>query len=132
MEAIVRPPVPSTATSCDVLMGAIAACENALSPSRPLDALIAVGVFPGLAELPQIEVGVWLHPDGSRVRALRYTGSHTAAATLVPPGYWIDSRARGIAVACARGEWMEDHPVEEIALCLAALRARLHESRDVN
>lgn len=105
---------------------AIAACRAADAPSRDLDARIARAVFPALAALPLVEPGVWQGEDGGRVRALRYTGARSAAATLVPPGCWIEAGgAEEIIVAGAEGEWTGAHTVEPIALCIAALRARL-------
>src|SRR3546814_4777608 len=66
------------------------ACEAARVADRRLDVRIALAIFPGLRELSQIEAAVWHHPDGSRVRALRYSSSVSAAATLVPPGHWLE------------------------------------------
>ncbi len=109
------------------LRAAIRACEAARAPDRALDALIAVAVFPALAGLAAIDEAVWRHDDGSRVRALRYSDSRTAAATLVPPGHWIEAADDGIAVVGDAGEWRGAHDVEAIALCLAALHARLAE-----
>ena len=107
------------------LIAAIRACKAAQAPSRALDARIAIAAFPALAGFPAIDEAVWRHDDGSRVRALRYSSSRTAAATLVMPGHWIEPRDGSIAVVGAAGEWSGVHEVEEIALCLAALRARL-------
>lgn len=104
---------------------AIAACRAADASSRDLDTRIARAVFPALAALRPVEPGVWQGEDGSRVRALRYTGSRIAAATLVPPGCWIDTDGSEVVVAGVEGEWSGTHAVEAIALCIAALRARL-------
>lgn len=104
---------------------AIAACLGARVPSRSLDARIAVALFPALAGLPSLGVGLWRHEDGSRVRALLYSSSCAAAATLVPQGCWVEPMDEGAKVAGSDGEWVGKHTVEPIALCLAALRARL-------
>lgn len=126
--AMTAPAAPSIRNRRDDLAetaAAIAACRAADAPSRDLDARIARAVFPALAALPPVEPGVWQGEDGGRVRALRYTGSRSAAATLVPPGCWIDAGGSAVTVAGAEGEWTGTHPVEAIALCIAALRARL-------
>jgi hypothetical protein len=108
------------------LADAIAACEAAQGPDRKLDGLIALAVFPALADLPMLDEGVWRHEDGSRVRALLYSATRAAAATLVPQGCWIEdiSENGAATVAGAEGEWTGRHPADAIALCLAALRAR--------
>lgn len=93
-------------------------------PSRELDAAIARLIFPALAELQVLEHGIWLHHDGSRVRALYYTRYREAAATLVPAGCWIESYGRESVVAGPAGTWSGYHEQQPIALCLAALRAR--------
>lgn len=103
---------------------AIAACQHAAEPSRALDAQIALAVFPALADLPAVDEGIWAHPDGTRVRALRYSACRTAATTLVPPGCWIEARGRESIVCGAHGEWAGTHENEAIALCIAALSAR--------
>lgn len=61
-------------------------CARAAEPSRSLDAKIATAVFPGLADLEPLEEGVWAGDEGTRVRALRYTGTASCATTLVPAG----------------------------------------------
>ena len=66
-------------------------CEVAAAADRELDARIACAVFPGLAHLARLDIAVWSHDDGSRIRALRYTGEPAAAAMLVPPGHWIEA-----------------------------------------
>lgn len=119
------PSIRSRGTDLAETAATIAACRAAAAPSRDLDALIARAVFPALAALPVVEAGVWQGEDGSRVRALRYTGSRSAAATLVPFGCWIDGGGAEITVAGVDGEWTGAHAVEAIALCIAALRARL-------
>lgn len=109
---------------------AILACKAAPGPSRALDACIAMAVFPALTALPSLDEGVWQHEDGSRVRALRYSASRAAAATLVPPGCWIEPFESGARIVGPDGEWTGSHAEEPIALCLAALRARfrLHDA----
>src|SRR3546814_20183510 len=76
------------------LLSTADACEAARVADRRLDVRIALAIFPGLRELSQIEAAVWHHPDGSRVRALRYSSSVSAAATLVPPGHWLEQVTR--------------------------------------
>nr|WP_047166761.1 hypothetical protein [Sphingomonas sp. Y57] len=122
---------PSTLSGGDRRAGlaqtasAIVGCRAAAAPSRELDARIAVVMFPALAALSPVEPGVWQDEDGGRVRALRYTGVWSAAATLVPAGCWIEKGGPAVTVAGAAGEWTGSHPIEPIALCIAALRARL-------
>ncbi|MBN8847431.1 MULTISPECIES: hypothetical protein [unclassified Sphingomonas] len=106
------------------LAEAIRACELAEEPGRALDALIAVAVFPALARLPAIGEGIWRGEDGARVRALNYSQSRTAASTLVPPGHWLEEHDGAFIVTGERGEWLAAHPIETLAVCLAALRAR--------
>lgn len=108
----------------DLICAAIVGCARATQPDRHLDALIALAVFPGLAELRRLGAGVWLRPDGSRVRALRYSSLPAAAKTLVPSGYWIESTCTGVIVVGAEGAWSGRHAIEAISICLAALRAR--------
>jgi hypothetical protein len=109
------------------LRDAVLACEAARTPSRGLDARIAVAVFPGLATLPVLGDDAWRHTDGSRVLALRYSSSRTAATSLMPPGWWIESFAGDVAVAGPAGNATGAHPLDMIALCIAALRARIAE-----
>jgi hypothetical protein len=78
-----------------------------------------------MAELHPEAAGIWRGEDGLRVRALLYSSTCSAAATLVPPGYWIEDREDGVAVVGPGGEWTGVHESRAIALCLAALRARL-------
>ena len=75
----------------DRLHAAASACDRASVADRALDAKIALAVFPDLAGLRSIETGVWLHAEGARIRALRYTSNWTAASTLVPAGHWIET-----------------------------------------
>jgi hypothetical protein len=120
---------PDSATSSlPGLVAAIAACKAAVVPARALDAQIAAAVFPALVELHSIDAGIWRSRDGTRIRALLYSRSRAAAATLVPPGCWIEADERGTVVAGAAGEWVGAHPVAPIALCIAALDARLAEA----
>lgn len=111
----------------DSLVRVIAACQKACEPSRDLDARIALVVFPALRSLPLMAPGVWRQDDGSHVRALLYTANCRAAATLVPPGYWVEAAPEGTTVVGELGQWMANHPVEAIALCMAALDARRAE-----
>lgn len=104
---------------------AIAACQRAITPSRVLDGEIALAVFPALIELPRIEAGIWSQADGTRVRALRYSEACSAAATLVPPGFWIEKDGAHSIVAGAQGSWAGDHAHGAISLCIAALSARV-------
>jgi len=108
------------------LIAAVAACARARVADRQLDAIIARAVFPTLRSLPVLDIAVWRHEDGTRVRALRYSASRPAATTLVPAGCWLeDGDNRAARVCGAEGEWEGIHPVEEIAICIAALRARI-------
>lgn len=111
-----------------LLTGALDACRIASAPSRELDARIALAVFPALRTLCPIEPGVWRQDDGLRVRALLYTAARRVAATLVPQGCWIETDKRGTVVLGERGNWVGVHPVEAIALCIAALDAMLVEA----
>ncbi|WP_150295517.1 hypothetical protein [Sphingobium estronivorans] len=104
---------------------AIIACMQANAPDRHLDGKIALAIFPALAELPMIAEGVWRQDDGTHARALRYSASRTAAATLVPAGGWIEKHGREVHVCGEDGEWTGTHRIEAIALCIAALSARL-------
>ena len=101
-----------------------AACQRAITPSRALDGEIALAVFPALIELPRVEAGIWSQADGTRVRALRYSEVRSAAATLVPPGCWIEVDGTHVIVAGAQGRWPGDHAHRVISLCIAALNAR--------
>lgn len=112
-----------------ILVDALHLCQMSDGPSRILDMDIAFAIFPGLRDLPLIHVGVWQHPDGSRVRALRYSSSEAAASTLVPSGYWVLSSGPGMVVMGPAGEWESDNQVRAIALCVAALQARIAETR---
>lgn len=110
-----------------LLADALAACRVAGASSRELDARIALAIFPALRTLCPIEPGVWRQDDGNRVRALLYSAARRAAATLVPQGCWIETNKRGTVVLGEYGNWVGAHPVEAIALCIAALDARLAE-----
>lgn len=110
------------------LEAALVACKGADRSSRELDAGIALAVFPSLAELTSIEAGVWRQADGTHARALRYSSSREAAASIVPPGCWIESGPGRPRVAGPAGEWDGSHEVRAIALCIAALSARIGEA----
>lgn len=107
------------------LSSALEVCRAAASASRVLDAAIALAVFPALGELTSLEDGVWSHADGSRIRALRYTGSRAAATTLVPQGSWIEAERGGVTVVGPGGSWSAVHDEEPMAICIASLLARL-------
>lgn len=111
----------------DSLVDAISACKGASEPDRDIDARIALAVFPALRSLTVIAPGVWLQDDGNHVRALLYTATCRAAAMLVPSGYWIEAGPQGTTVVGELGQWTAHHPVEAIALCMAALDARRAE-----
>ncbi len=115
---------------CALLQEAIAACRAARAPDRTLDTRIALAVFPGLEALRPVEIGIWAQEDGSRVRALRYSASTAVAATLVPAGHWVEDDPRGVRVCGARGHWIGFHKNGAIALCIAALEARMAEAAD--
>lgn len=110
------------------LEAALRACKRADRPSRELDAGIALALFPSLADLVPLEPGVWQQADGSHARALRYSSSWEAAASIVPRGCWIENGPDGPRVAGPTGEWNGDHEARVIALCIAALAARLGEA----
>ncbi|MEZ5656289.1 MAG: hypothetical protein R3E04_10470 [Sphingobium sp.] len=108
------------------LNAAVRACAGASAADRQLDAIIASAVFPALTSLPALDTAVWRHNDGTRVRALRYSGSRSAATTLVPAGCWLEDGGKGIARVCGpEGEWEGIHSLGEIAICIAALKARI-------
>jgi hypothetical protein len=104
-------------------------CDSALAPSREIDMLVALAVSPRLRLLASPAPGVWAVPDGSRVRAPRYTSSTAAALTLVPDGYWIEYNPRaagrieirGPGGECELGWGRNTH--FPLAACAAALRA---------
>lgn len=105
---------------------AVRACASASAADRQLDAIIASAVFPALTSLPVLDTAVWRHEDGTRVRALRYSDSRSAATTLVPAGCWLEDGGSGIAKVCGpEGEWEGIHSLREIAICIAALKARI-------
>lgn len=113
-----------------ILAAAITACQLARLPSRLLDAQIALAVFPALADLKVIEAGVWRQDDGAPARALRYPSSRFAAATLVPTGCWLEVRRVGTCVCCASPDWFGVHAIGALAICIAALHARLERGAD--
>jgi hypothetical protein len=112
-------------------LGALAdRVEAAAGADRALDAEIAMAVFPPLRALQAVSPGIWIDEAGGRVRALRYTGSRTAATTLVPIGHWLmgtiddgepvtihspDENAP-VATGC--------NPSAALSIAAAALRAR--------
>jgi hypothetical protein len=69
-------------------------CDGASLPSRELDERIALAVSPSLRLLASLEPGVWTHPDGSRVRAPRYSSSTKDALALIPDGHRIACNPR--------------------------------------
>ena len=102
-------------------------CEATSAASRELDELIARTIFPGLADLEEVEMAVWRHGDGSRVRALRYSGDKAAAATLVPPGHWVERDADLQDRIWIFGPGSDDavsarHVLEPLAISAACLR----------
>lgn len=105
-------------------------CIAAGEPSRELDAKIAMGVFPELRKFVVLTPGVWAHADGGRVRALRYSGSFAAAASLVPAGDWFEEETgprHRILVHSHRLSLppaSATHAVAALALAAAALLAR--------
>jgi hypothetical protein len=107
--------------------------ESFGAPDRQLDARIAAAVFPALGDLPRIDEAVWQHPDGSRVRALRYTFAIAAAMALIPPGHWLeqDAELRGriwIYGPGASDQVSAINSLPALAVSAAALRA-LHRMR---
>jgi len=122
--------IPVTDLNRSALSAAVAACARASAADRQLDVIIATMVFPALTRLPVLATGVWRHEDGTRVRALRYSASRSAATTLVPTGCWLEEGVSGAARVCgADGEWEGNHSVEEIAICMAALKARIETAQ---
>ncbi len=103
----------------------ISSCLAATAPSRELDAAICRAIFPALADLEELEPGIWRQRDGNRVRALNYTRTWSAAATLVPAGCWIEHDCLDVIVMSTEGASRGTHDILTIALCLAALRARV-------
>lgn len=123
-----RPRHPSA--NRDSLASLADLCDRARGPSRDLDARIALAIFPTMRTLRMLSPGVWARPDGSSVRALRYSSSSVAAMTLVPSGHWIECSVDVVGrieihgpddadpIGCGRN----DHfPLAALA---AALRAR--------
>ncbi|MBP2278649.1 hypothetical protein [Sphingomonas sp. PL20] len=102
-------------------------CEATSAASRELDGRIARTVFPGLVDLEELEIAVWRYGDGSRVRALRYSGEKAAAATLVPPGHWMERDANLPDRIWIYGPGSDDavsarHVLEPLAISAACLR----------
>ena len=115
-----------------LLSRAINACMLATAASRDLDATICTAAFPALAQMEELEPGIWRGDNGERVRALRYSRIWKAAATLVPAGFWIEHDCGDVIVHGSDGEARGNHDILPIALCLAAMRARVlaQESRE--
>jgi hypothetical protein len=107
---------------------AMAFCKEAERPARVLDAKIALALFPSLRDLAPVEAGIWRQEDGSHVRALRYSQSWQAAASIVPAGCWIEAGPDGPRVCCPHGDFDGTHEMRAIALCIAALGARIGEA----
>jgi hypothetical protein len=102
--------------------------ESFGEPDRQLDARIAVAIFPALGDLPRIDEAVWQHPDGSRVRAPRYTYTRAAASTLVPPGHWLEQDSKLCDRFWIHGPGADDkvsaiNSFPGLAISAAALRA---------
>jgi hypothetical protein len=105
-------------------------CIEAREPSRELDAKIARAVFPELQKFVMLTPGVWVHPDGRRVRALHYSGSFSAAASLVPAGDWFEEEAAPRHTISVHSHRLSQapasatHGIAALALAAAALLAR--------
>lgn len=102
-------------------------CEVAKVADRELDACIALAIFPGLAALERIEIAVWRHSDGSRIRALRYSDNKAAAATLLPAGHWLETDPDATDRIWVYGPRTDDavsarHVSEALAIAAACLR----------
>lgn len=120
--------LPSACSPQIALEAAIIACKRTDRSTRVLDAEIASALFPALSDLVPIEAGIWRHQDGSHVRALRYSSSWAAAASIVPAGCWIEEGPRGPRVCGPEHDWDGHHEMRAIALCIAALGARIGEA----
>lgn len=118
----------SARASHAALETAMASCRQAERPARGLDAEIALALFPSLRDLVPVEAGIWRQEDGSHVRALRYSESWQAAASIVPAGCWIEAGSHGPRVCGPHGDWDGTHEMRAIALCIAALGARIGEA----
>lgn len=102
----------------------IARLEAATGPDRELDAEIMLAVYPALG-LTMTANGNWLSKSGIHTRVEAYTASIDAALSLVPEGWaWcvhdvgIASLMQALCVVKASAA------TPELALCIAALRAR--------
>lgn len=111
-------------------------CDAATGPSREIDMSIALAVTPELRLLASVDPGTWIHPDGSRVAAPRYSSLTTAALSLVPESHCIEfsPRAGGqIEIPGPDGEgkigWGRNRHFP-LAACAAALRARARLAAD--
>lgn len=125
--------LPSISSAKPYLMQLADVIESFGAPDRQLDARIAVAVFPALGDLPRIDEAAWLHPDGSRVRALRYTFAIATAMTLIPPGHWLEQDAEFSGRVWIYGPGASDqvsaiNSFPALAISAAALRA-LHRMR---
>ncbi|MBA2920506.1 hypothetical protein GON01_02225 [Sphingomonas sp. MAH-20] len=69
-------------------------CDGAIGPSREIDTRIALAVSPHLRLLASVAPGLWANPDGSRVRAPRYSSLSAAALTLVPDSHSVEFNPR--------------------------------------
>lgn len=104
-------------------------CDGAVAPSREIDMLVALAVSPRLRLLASLAPGVRSLPDGSPVKAPRYTSSTTAALTLVPDGHFIEYNPRAAGRIEIRGPGGERvvgwgrNTHFPLAACAAALRA---------
>lgn len=119
---------PSAHAPQAALETAMAACRHAERPARILDAEIALALFPSLRALVPVDAGIWRQEDGSHVRALRYSQSWQAAASIVPAGCWIEPGPDGPRVCGPHGDFGGTHEMRAIALCIAALGARIGEA----
>ncbi|MDE1918413.1 MAG: hypothetical protein KGJ57_17800 [Sphingomonadales bacterium] len=104
-------------------------CEIATVADRELDARIALAIFPRLAVLEKIGVGVWRHSDGSRIRALRYSADETAAASLLPAGHWLEADPDALDRVwvygpCSGDEVSARHVSKALAIAAACMHMR--------
>lgn len=106
-------------------------CIATRAPCRELDARIAVEIFPSIRGLEESAPGIWINPEGGRVRALRYSASAASASTLVPAGHWIEQKKCGAwhsvriqAPRISSPATEAAHAIQALAIAAAALRAR--------
>lgn len=117
------------ATTSEAFRELARTCEAARGADRALDAQIALAMFPDLAGLKSIAVAIWKHPDGSRIRALRYSFTSEAASTLVPAGHWVERDPDAPHRIWIYGPRSDDaasgqHAEQPLAIGAAALRSR--------